>query len=96
MESELPDWAMAAAKEVTGEWLIYDHMVARLARALVAAERRGIERAAEVADEIAAGRSRQKMEATSAKKRTEARDFESMAMSAIDVSYAIRQIGVEG
>ena len=51
MENELPDWAVAAAKEVTGEWSVYDHMVRPIARALVDAERRGIERAPKVADE---------------------------------------------
>lgn len=61
--------------------------LARAITAAVAAER---EACAEVADNISAGRSRQKMQATTAKKRIEARDFESMAMSAIDVSYKIR------
>ena len=61
-----------------------------IARAITAAVAEEREACAGVADEIAAGRSRQKMQATTAKKRTEARDFETMAMSAIDVSYAIR------
>lgn len=67
------------------------HNTPEIARAVIA---RAIlaehERCAAVADKIAAGRSRQKMEATTAKKRGEARDFKSMAMSAIDVAYSIR------
>lgn len=62
-------------------------VIARAITAAVAAER---EACAVVADDVAAGRSRQNMQATTANKRTEARDFESMAMSAIDVSYKIR------
>lgn len=64
-----------------------------IARAIMAAKAEEREACVFLANEIAAGRSRQKMQATIAKKRTEARDFESMAISAIDVSYAIRQRG---
>lgn len=64
-----------------------------IARAMMSAAAKEREACAQLSDEIASGRSRQKMQATTAKKRTEARDFESMAMSAIDVSYAIRKRG---
>lgn len=64
-----------------------------IARAIMAAKAEEREACATIADKIGAARSRQCSEARAAKKRSEGRDFESMAMSAIDVGYAIRKRG---
>lgn len=53
MESELPDWAVTVAREtVVGTMAQASPLfIERVARALVAAERRGIERAVKMAEE---------------------------------------------
>jgi predicted metal-dependent phosphoesterase TrpH len=53
MGSEIPEWAMEAARvALISHPGKYDPMLERVARALVAAERRGIERAAVKADAV--------------------------------------------
>jgi predicted metal-dependent phosphoesterase TrpH len=52
MGSEIPEWAMEEARvALISHPGKYDPMLERVARALVAAERRGIERAAKVAED---------------------------------------------
>jgi hypothetical protein len=64
-----------------------------IARAIMAAKAEAYTDAADLAQRMGAGRKSQGEQAKIAKKGLVARDFESMAMSAFDVSTAIRKRG---
>ncbi len=52
MGSEIPEWAMEEAGRLTNKTPKYSRQVLDVARALVAAERRGLERAAKTVDAL--------------------------------------------
>jgi len=99
---DIPQDVWEAAEKALMQANIKAHMLAEptdplecISRAIIAAKEEEREACAQLAWDIAEGRMRQKGEAVAVGKKREARDFETMAISANDVRFHILKRGEE-